>query len=154
MHSCACIPQRPRPPPLPHLSPDADQTSACHETGELAFFLKLHIYIGPYVLPASLHTKPGIAQGPQTTQPTSHHVVRHSSRPYKKHYSLPAHSPRSKHVGNKNTQIFTVIPYANLDSTLCMLMTECVHQFCVELPLKLASGYWIQACASSACNEN
>ena len=33
-------------------------------------------------------------------------------------------------------------------------MTEHVHQLCVELPLKLVSGYWIRACASSAYKGN
>ena len=56
------------------------------------------------------HAKPGIAQGPQKTRPTGHHMVRPSSQPYNKHYPLPAHNPRSKHVGNKNTQRFTIIP--------------------------------------------
>ena len=62
-------------PTTTSLSPDADQTtSACHGTEELAFSLEI-VHIGIYALPDSFHTKPGIAQGPQTTRPTGHHVA-------------------------------------------------------------------------------
>ena len=47
-------------------------------TVELAFSPEI-INIGMYALTASLHTKLGIAQGPQITLPTGHHMVRHSS---------------------------------------------------------------------------